>query len=266
MAAPNLRLANLALGLVAIAVTAAALTLRGRHDAPAIAPIPPEARILADTTPIDASRLTRYPPATAARVRGGLVSVSAERGLWLTAASALAGCARPVVRVTEARGMPARLAAPPLDGVAVLATEVGAQAVPVADHAPSAAGLAFAMGYPTGRPGEMALKRMAEIPGGDLYAEDGRTEGLGGAGFGAFAGSGVFDAGGRLVGLVAAEEPRRGRVRVLSLAAVRRALAAARWKPEPGAAGRVVTLDNYGVAADELRRVGAAAALICAAE
>jgi hypothetical protein len=238
--------------------------LRGRHDAPAIAPIPPEARILADATPIDASRLTRYPPATAERVRAGVVAVSAERGLWLTAASALSGCAHPAILVTEARGLPARLAAPPTDGVAVLATEAGAQPVPVADRPPPAAALAFAVGYPTGRPGEMALKRMAWTPAGDLYAEDGRTEGLGGAGFGPFTGSGVFDGGGRLVGLVLAEEPRRGRVRAVPLAAVRRALEAARWRPEPAAAGRVMTLDNYGVAADELRRIGAAAALICA--
>jgi hypothetical protein len=262
------RRADLGLALAAILFVGGALVLRERHDAPAIAPIPPEAQVLADATPIDASHLRRLPDHAQDLMRAGAVSVS-DKGLWITSSAALKGCAHPVVMVTPVRGLAAKLAAPPVDGVAVLSTEVGAGPAPIADHALTRGALAFAIGYPRQAPGEIALKRMGEAGGFDLYAEDGRTDGLGLGGAAALStlpGSGLFDEAGRLAGLAVSDEARRGRLRAAPLAAIRRALAAAGLNAsQPGALGRVVTLDNYGVVADELRRLATAAALSCPA-
>ena len=44
---------------------------------------------------------------------------------------------------------------------------------------------------------------------------------------------------------------------------MKRALAAAHVRPSPGAEGRPVTVDNYGIVADTLRLNGTVSAVVC---
>lgn len=252
-----------------LAVAALALTLRGRHDAPAIAPIPPEAAILADVTLVDAMALKTPPKDPLRLVRGVATSIS-DAGVWLTASSVVRNCHAPMVMATPTRGLPARLVTMDPAGAAVLATSVGAPALPIADQPLSDDGGAFHPGYPRQSPGEIASRKIGGVHGAmgwrDAYAEIGRTEGLTGAyggGLVAIAGTPVIDEAGRIVGVTLAEEPRRGRLFALPLPAVRQMVQRARITPTQNAEGRPVTVDNYGIVSDGLRRAASVAAVVC---
>jgi serine protease Do len=263
-------------GLVYAAVLmAAALTtllLRSHHNAPAIAALPPGAQALADLTAIDFIAL-KTPVSDRFRTpRGAAVSVS-DQGVWITAASVVANCKAPMVMATPMRGLPARrLAAPgsPIQRVAVLTTAAGAQPVPLADRAVDPGKPAFHIGFPRGAPGEITTRKDKAGAFGqaglDLYAETGRTDGIGdhaGGGLMSLAGAPVLDEAGRIIGLSLREAPRRGVILALPLMAVRDALRMAQVPAAPNAEGRQITVDNYGVAADSMRLAGSVAQVIC---
>ena len=251
-------------------VTLAAVNLRGHHDAPAVAPLPREAQILADITGVDAFAL-KTPPANAdLAVRGAATSI-AETGLWLTDASILGDCHRVMIMVTPLRGLPARLETLGPQGVAVLRTSAGAPALPLAVQTIPPDGRAFHPGFPRIAPGELTSRRIRN-PGGpdrslDAYAETGRTEGLdqgAGGGLLTLAGAPVLDEAGRIAGISHREAPRRGQVLALSLADIRATLGAARIRLPDTTEGQPVTVDNYGIVADALRRNASLAPVICA--
>jgi len=254
---------------VLIAVALTALILRSHHDAPAIAALPPEAQALADLTAIDFIAL-KTPKSDKFRTpRGAAVSVS-DQGVWLTAASVVANCKAPMVMATPKRGLPARLLTAPIEGVVILTTAAGAQPAPLADRVVDPGKRAFHIGFPRGAPGEITTKKDKAGAFGqaglDLYAETGRTDGIGdhaGGGLMSLAGSPVLDEAGRIVGLTLREAPRRGVILALPLSAVRDALRGAHIAPAANAEGRQITVDNYGVVADSLRLAGSVAEVIC---
>jgi len=254
----------LATALVAVL----ALSLRSHHDAPAVAPLPPNAQALADLTQIDFLAL-RTPPRDPLRlVRGAAASVS-DRGIWITEAGVVAGCRAPMVMATPIRGLPARVVGAPVDGLVVLTTTAGAPPLPLGEQGLAPTDRAFTPGFPRQAPGELTAKKLgpaAEYPGRDIYAETGRTDGLGdavGSGLMSIAGTPVLDEAGRLVGVTVKEAPRRGIIIARSLASLKRALTAAHVRPSPGAEGRPVTVDNYGIVADTLRLNGTVSAVVC---
>jgi hypothetical protein len=242
----------------------AALGRREHADSPpAPPPLPaPERAVLAETTPID--------PAVVMRVRSkrgpdaGTAFSVGDGGVWLTARSSLAACAQPAVLVNDLEGVAARALAGPDGRIAVLITARGAPALSLAAAAPNPGALAFAPGFPHGRPGEVAAHligrrmlrsgaRQAERTPILVWAEMGRTEGLTGRLTG-LAGAPMLDAGGRVVGLVLAEAPRRGRLYAATPAELAAALAAAKAPRPAEARGATITSDDYGLAADALRR------------
>jgi len=95
-----------------------------------------------------------------------------------------------------------------------------------------------------------------------VFAEIGRTEGLTGPLTGLI-GAPALDGEGRVVGLILGEAPRRGRLYAAPLATLSAALAAAKVAPNPNAAGLPITPDNYGLAADDLRRALRVAGVVC---
>ena len=175
-----------------------------------------------------------------------------------------------MVMATPKRGLPAKLLASPIQGVAVLTTAAGAQPAPVADKVVDPGKRAFHIGFPRGAPGEITTKKdkagaFGQV-GLDLYAETGRTDGIGdhaGGGLMSLAGSPVLDEAGRIVGLSLREAPRRGVILALPLSAVRDALRTAHVPASPNAEGRQITVDNYGVVADSMRLSGSVAEVIC---
>jgi hypothetical protein len=94
-----------------------------------------------------------------------------------------------------------------------------------------------------------------------VWAEVGRTEGLRGALRG-MSGAPALDSRGRVVGIAVAEAPRRGRLYTTTPEAMVAALDSARAHRARGA-GQAITPDNYGLAADDLRRSLRIAPVVC---
>lgn len=251
----------------------AALGRRTHADSPPPPPAlpPPERAVLTETTPID--------PAAVVRVRArhgpdaGTAFSVGDGGVWLTAQATLAGCARPAVLVNDLEGVAAREVVGPDGRIAVLTSLRGAPALSLATSPPKPGAVAFAPGFPHGRPGEVAAHlvgtrthrragRTSPRAPVQVWAEMGRTEGLTGALTG-LAGAPLLDGDGRVVGLVLGEAPRRGRLYAASPAKLAAALAAAGAPRPVQASGATITADDYGLAADALRRQLRVAATAC---
>jgi serine protease Do len=265
--------------LVYATVVAAILfaSLGRKDDANAPAPPPPvpgAAQMpLAASSPFAPARLAAL-PAKLETASGTAFSV-AESGVWLTARHVLDGCRQSAIVVAPGRGVAAHLRAERGD-VAVLTTEGGSPALPIAVAADVRDGeQAFHPGFPQGGPGEatsrllgpqtLRARSRSEPPLALLaWAEVGRTDKLKGT-LAGLSGAPALDSEGRVVGVTLAEAPRRGRIYTTTPQAVREALAAARLKPAAGAAGQTITSENYGRAADALRRDVRVAQVVCLA-
>lgn len=127
----------------------------------------------------------------------------------------------------------------------------------------------FFFGFPQGRPGEVAgalLGRHQLITRGRYnveesvlaWAELGRTRGLRGS-LGGLSGGPVLDKDGEVVGVVAAESPRRGRVYTVAPSSVRPLIPA----DAKAAKARPVSTDDFGKEADSYRRDRRIAQVIC---
>jgi hypothetical protein len=256
--------------VLALAILAfGALSQRERHDAPAVAPLPPEAQALADVTLVDPMALLTLPPDPLRRLEGSAASLS-EHGVWLTAEAVVRRCRRPMIMATPRRGMVAKLVYSQPGGVAILTTSAGAPPLALSDKPIPVGGRAFHPGFPRQAPGEFTSRRMGAVQTRgqetDVYAELGRTDGLdGGVGGGAAAlgGAPVLDEAGRIVGVSLSQAPRLGRILAVPLARLNAAVAAAHVRPGQNLDERVLTIDNYGLVSDTLRRGSTVAGLVC---
>ena len=251
-----------------------ALAARGHADAP-LAPPPltaSEGVVLTATSTID--------PSVVGKVRkhrgdeAGTAFSVADSGVWLTARHVVDHCARAAIMVNQTQGVAARVRLAPSGEAAVLITADGSPALPLATGPLHRGQMGYEAGYPRGRPGEVASRLLGH---GMLYlrgrgrrnvpvlvwAEMGRTEGLRGALHG-MSGAPALDSRGRVVGIAVAEAPRRGRLYTTTPEAMTGALSAAHVRRAPGA-GELITPDNYGLAADDLRRSLRIAPVVCVA-
>ena len=253
------------------------LAVRRRDLADAPPPPPPlsraEGAVLAQAAPIDPALVVKVTPDGARRP--GVAFSVADRGVWLTARAVVEGCAKVAVLIGGGEGVSAKVRLDPATDVAVLATGGGAAALPLAAQPLTHGSLAFAPGFDGGKPAELALRvlgpetlgRHGSAPGRsnvEALAEIGRTEGVGGD-LADLTGAPVLDDAGRAVGVILGDAPRRGRFYAAPLAALSHALAAAKATPSPSAAGLAFTVDNYGLAADDLRRTLRVAPVVCVA-
>jgi serine protease Do len=253
--------------LIYLTIVAAmlAVSLGRREHANAPRPPPPvpgsDQAPISPSSPFASAPLVRLPVGAGA-MRGTAFSIS-DRGVWLTARRAIDGCARPAVAVAPGWGAPAQTRAVEGD-VAVMSTDAGAPALPLAKaQRPRSGDSGFLPGFSGGGPGEAAALYLGPGVGRDrlAWAEIGRTDGLKGA-LAGMAGGPVLNAAGEITGMFLADQPRRGRLIATTPEALVRALAAAKLKPS-AATGQPMTLDNYGMAADSLRRGPSVVEVVC---
>jgi S1-C subfamily serine protease len=257
--------------LVATLLAAAA----GHRHANAPPPPPPlsasEGAVLSQTSPIDPAVVVKVRPRRGDDA-GTAFSIN-DSGVWLTARHVVEHCARAAIMVNETEGVEAKVRLAPRGEAAVLITADGSPALPLASGPLRRGEYGYEAGFPRGRPGEVASRLlgrgMLSLRGRGvrnvpvlIWAEVGRTEGLRGALTG-MSGAPAMDREGRVVGVAVAESPRRGRLYTTTPEAIAAALIAARAHRAPGAAGQSITPDNYGLAADDLRRSLRIAPVVC---
>ncbi|MFI4934871.1 MAG: serine protease [Caulobacterales bacterium] len=259
---------------IVLALLFAALGRRERANSPLPPPPLPagEGAVINGATPFDPAVVIKV--AGPARETTGTAFSVADSGVWLTARHVVDGCAKAAIMVNDTQGVEAKIQLDPLSETAVLTTAGGAPALPLAPVQPLRRGAqAFHPGFPQGRPGEVASRllgretlflrgRLMRTVPVLVWAEVGRTDGLKGVLIG-ISGAPALDGEGRVIGVTVAEAPRRGRIFTTTPETVRAAMALAGARPSPQAAGEPITTDNYGPAADNLRRDLRVAPVVC---
>jgi S1-C subfamily serine protease len=261
---------------VVMALLLGALAWRERANAPpAPPPMPGEVGpALAPASPIDPVVAVDAPERTGPDA-GTAFSVGSG-GVWITARHVVEGCQQVAVVVGEGRGVAARVILDPSGEAAVLTTEGGAPAVPIAPPAALRRGVeAFHPGFPQGQAGETTSRligRRTLVMHGPrerreavlVWAEVGRTTGLHGT-LAGLSGAPALDGAGRVIGVTIAEAPRRGRIYTTTPESLLATLTNARQQASADAAGLPITRDNYGRAADALRRNLRVVQVVCMA-
>jgi len=254
--------------LIYLTIVAAMLVvaLGRREHANAPRPPPPvpgaDQAPIAPTSPFANAPLVRLPEAAKA-ARGTAFSMN-DRGVWLTAASVVQRCAKPAVVVADGWAAPAKVRAVQGD-IAVLTTDAGAPALPLAKATRQRSGdNGFLAGFSGGGPGEVAALYLGPDAGRDrlAWAEIGHTDGLNGP-LPGLAGAPVLNADGEITGMALDDVPRRGRLDATTPEALTHALAAAKLSRSTAEPGQPITLDNYGMAADSLRRDLSVVEVVC---
>ncbi len=253
---------------------AVSLSRREHADAPPAAAVPPDAvegALLGPITPFDAAATVEAPDAF--RPSSGTAFSIAGRGRWVTARHVVEGCRKPALVIGGGRAVAADMRLASRADVAVLITDGGPPALPVAADAPLRKGQrAFHPGFPQGAPGEVTTRllgretlkvfgRGAHEEPVLAWAEVGRTDGLVGP-LSGLSGAPALDVQGRVLGVTIAEAPRRGRIYTTAPESFGPAIRGEQRADEV-AQGQPMTIDTYGQASDALRRDLRVAQVVC---
>jgi hypothetical protein len=228
-------------------------------------------RALPPPSPFDPSIIVDAP--AAAPGAGTAFSVS-PGGIWLTARHVVEGCARTAIVVGRGQGVAAEVRIDPAAETAVLITQGGAPALPMAPRQSLRRGmLAFHPGFPGGRPGEVASRLVRReilvVRGRRVRREPvlawARADGGSPAGpsLAGLSGGPALDSQGRVVGVTIAQSRRRGRVYTTTPGALRAALARAHVELATGARGRPMDDTSFHRISGDLRRRLSVAPVVC---
>ena len=240
--------------------------------APSATPAEGEGPLLGPVTPFDQTVTVQSPDAPFKPQAGTAFSI-AQRGRWITARHVVEGCRQPALVVGPGKAVAADVRLAPHADIALLLTDGGPPAVPIATAEPLRKGQrGFHPGFPQGRPGEATSRLLGRetLKGTGrgardepvlAWAEVGRTAGLNGT-LSGLSGAPVLDARGRAVGVTLAEAPRRGRIYTTAPDTFLPAIRGEQTPDEP-ALTQAVTVDNYGKAADDRRRDLRVAQVVC---
>lgn len=259
---------------VAGALVMASLGRRENADAPP-APPPPDAAegaLLGPVTPFDPTVMVDAPDIPFQPSSGTAFAIAAS-GRWVTARHVVEGCRQPALVIGGGRAIAADVRLAPRADVALLLTQGGPTAMPLAVDQPMHRGQrAFHPGFPQGRPGEVTSRLLGRetlrVRGRGardepvlVWAEVGRTARLDGT-LSGLSGAPALDRQGRVVAVTIAESPRRGRIYTTSPDTLGPAVRGEQRADEP-VIGEPVTIDNYGRVADSLRRDLRVAQVVC---
>ena len=259
---------------VAGVLLAVSMSRRENADAPPAAAVPADAvegALLGPITPFDAAATVEAPDAF--RPSSGTAFSIAGRGRWVTARHVVEGCRKPALVIGSGRAVAADVRLASRADVALLITDGGPPALPVAADAPLRKGQrAFHPGFPQGAPGEVTTRllgretlkvfgRGAHEEPVLAWAEVGRTDGLLGA-LSGLSGAPALDGQGRVLGVTIAEAPRRGRIYTTAPESFGPAIRGEQG-PDEAAQGQPMTIDTYGQASDALRRDLRVAQVVC---
>lgn len=253
-------------------ILVASLNKRENADAPPNPPEEAEGPLLGPVTPFDPEITVQAPDIPFQPSAGTAFSIARE-GRWVTARHVVEGCPRPAVVIDRDRAVAADVRLAPRADIALLITDGGPPAVPVAAPFDLREGQrAFHPGFPQGRPGEVTSRLLGRevlhVRGRGqrdepvlAWAEVGRTRNLGGS-LAGLSGAPALDRQGRAIGVTIAESPRRGRVYTTAPDTFAPAIRGVQRPDEP-VRGRAVTVDNYGQVAEDLRRSLRVAQVVC---
>jgi len=233
-----------------------------------------EGALLGPITPFDATVTVNAPDTPFQPTSGTAFSIAGE-GRWVTARHVVEGCRRPALVIGGGRAIAADVRLAPRADVALLLTDGGPTALPVAADAPLRKGQrAFHPGFPQGKPGEVTTRLLGretlKVFGRNAHdepvlawAEVGRTAGLEGT-LSGLSGGPVLDSRGRVVGVTLAEAPRRGRIYTTAPESFEPAIRGEQ-RADEAARGQPITVDTYGKVSERLRRDLRVAQVVCLA-
>ncbi|MEO0981557.1 MAG: serine protease [Pseudomonadota bacterium] len=252
--------------VVALAAVLYGLYSNGPSGANAPPPVPEEiagaGALLSPPSAFDERILIQT---TAPQDGVGTAFAVTEDGDWLTARHVVEGCSEVGLIVGRGAYVPVRdIRFDERSDLALLSTGRAPAPAPMDLQGELRVGdEGYHVGFPQGRPGEATARLLARsrlvtrgARRGDepvlAWSEVGRTRGIDGS-LGGLSGGPVFDASGRVRGVVVAESPRRGRIYTAAPASVAAFLERNDVEPETDGA-RLFNVSNYGAEADRARR------------
>ena len=252
--------------MTALGVVVFVLFARGDH---ADAPEPPPTVLEADgptlppPSPLDEQILVQV---DAPKDGIGTAFAVNRRGQWITARHVVDGCDSVGLLVAPGQYVPVEsVTLDPDHDLALISTGRSPNPVKLDLSSPLHIGSeGYHVGYPQGRPGEVASRLMSRsklITRGRrdssepilAWAEVGRTRGLDGT-LGGISGGPVFDAEGRVRGVIVAESPRRGRLYTAAPSSIEAFLTSLNVDAEDGPA-EAFDEESYGPRSDNARRL-----------
>ncbi len=200
-----------------------------------------------------------------------------REGEWITARHVVDGCNSVGLLVAPGQYVPAvSVTVDPDHDLALISTGRSPHPVKMDLTTPLRIGTeGYHVGYPQGRPGEVATKLMSRsklITRGRrdssepilAWAEIGRTQGLSGS-LGGISGGPVFDRNGQVRGVIVAESPRRGRIFTAAPSSIEAFLTSVGVRREDGETD-AFNVDTYGPKSDNARRMLQVVKVACKVE
>ncbi len=236
-----------------------------QNDIPSPSAPPELGDLLPGESPRDQSVLVDLP---APESGVGTAFVVDNSGTWITARHVIDGCDNVGLRIGARKGMVMEVAASTNSDTAILKADWKRKPLPVdLDTQRRLGEYGFFFGFPQGRPGEAVgslLGRHKLIVRGRYnttepilaWSEVGRTKNLFGS-LGGLSGAPVLDQDGEVIGVVAAESPRRGRIYSVAPRTLRDLITGTDRPTEP------ITTERFGQHADSYRRERRIAQVIC---
>ncbi len=236
-----------------------------QNDIPSPSEPPELGELLPGESPRDQSVLVDLP---APESGVGTAFVFDDNGNWMTARHVVDGCDKVGLRIGARKGLVMGIDVSTSSDIAVLKADWKRKPLPVDLETQRQLGeYGFFFGFPQGRPGEAVgalLGRHKLIVRGRYrttepilaWSEVGRTKNLVGS-LGGLSGAPVLDQDGEVIGVVAAESPRRGRIYTVAPRTLRDLISGTDLPAEP------ITTERFGQHADSYRRERRIAQVIC---